>query len=338
MAADESLVTEMRGLIDGYQVSQAIHVAAVLGLADMLVGGARGSDELAEATGAHASSLYRLLRALASVGVLRELDGRRFELTSLGELLRSDVANSIAGWAAFIGRPAHWQAWGDLTHSIRTGENAFRHVHGTDVWTYRSTRPEENEIFDRAMTSLARRSLAAVIAACDVGRFQIVADVGGGNGALLAEVLALHPHLRGVLFDQPHVVAGAPPLLESAGVADRCRVIGGSFFELLPEGADAYLLSRVIHDWDDTDSIRILTSVRAAMTDDAKLLLIERVLAPPNEGREAKFSDLNMLVAAGGVERTPAEYADLLRRSGLALTQILDAGAYSVIEASTGWE
>lgn len=333
MAADESLGTEMRRLIDGYQVSQAIHAAAVLGIADMLVDGARGSDELAELAGVHSGSLYRVLRALASVGVLRELDGRRFELAPLGELLRSDAPNSLAGWAAYIGRPAHWQAWGDLTHSIRTGENAFRHVHGTDVWTYRSTRPEENAAFDRAMTSLSRRSTAAVLDACDLERFECVADIGGGNGALLAEMLTAHPRLRGLLFDQPHVVAGAPPMLESAGVAERCQIIGGSFFDRVPPDADAYVLSRVIHDWEDEDALRILGSVRSAMTDKAKVLLIERVLAAPNEGRDAKFSDLNMLVAAGGFERTPDEFADLLQRSGFTLTEIREAGVYSVIEA-----
>lgn len=332
MDPEEALAVEIRRLVEGYKVSQAIHVTARLGIADVLTDGARRSDEIAEVLDVHAGSLYRLLRALASVGLLRELDDRWFELTPLGELLRSDAPNSIAGWAAFIGRPPHWQAWGDLEYSIRTGENAFRHVHGTDVWTYRSTRPQESAIFDRAMTSLSRSSNAAVLAACDFGRFHTVADIGGGNGALLAAILAAHPRVQGVLFDQPHVVEGAPALLESAGVADRCRVVGGSFFEEVPPGADAYLLSRVIHDWGDDDSIRILSTIRAAMTDDSMVLLIERVLAPPNEGPDAKFSDLNMLVAAGGVERTTAEFEDLFHRSGLALAGILDTGDYSVIE------
>lgn len=334
MPADESLAAQMQRLVNGYQVSQSIHVAATLGIADVLRDGARTSDSVAEAVGAHPQSLFRLFRALASVGILRELDARRFELTPLGELLRSDVHDSIVGWAAFIGRPAHWQAWGDLAHSVKTGENAFEHVHGIDVWSYRSRHPEENAVFDRAMTALARRSTRAVLAALDFARFETIADVGGGNGALLAAILAENPGVQGVLFDLPHVVAGASPILESAGVADRCRVVGGSFFEGVPEGADAYLLSRIIHDWDDADAIRILTGVRRAVTDDGRVLLVERVLAPPNEGWDAKFSDLNMLVAAGGIERTPAEFAELLDRSGLQLTEIVEAGAYAVIEAA----
>jgi hypothetical protein len=150
LTAKDALATEIRRLVEQYQISQAIHVAATPGVADMLAEGARASDELAQATGTHGPSLYRLLRALASVGVLRELDDQRFELTPLGELLRSDVPDAIAGWAAFIGRPYHWQAWAELLHSVTTGENAFRRTHGTDVWTYRSTRPDESAIFDRA--------------------------------------------------------------------------------------------------------------------------------------------------------------------------------------------
>lgn len=334
MTADDVLATEIRRLVEGYQVSQAISVAVTLGIGDMLAEGARESDELAHATGTHAGSLYRLLRALASVGILRELDDRRFALTRLGGLLCSDVPDSIAGWAAFIGRPTHWRAWAELLHSVKTGENAFLHVHGTDVWTYRSTRPDESAIFDRAMTSLSRRSNAAVLAAYDFGRFRTLADVGGGQGALLAAVLAAHPDLRGVLFDQTHVVSGAGPLLEAAGVADRCRVIGGDFFEFVPEGCDGYVLRAVIHDWDDADAVRILKNVRRVMIYDGRVLLIERVLAPPNEGRDAKFADLNMLVAAGGRERTPAEYADLFQQSGFALTGIFNAGVYSVIEGT----
>lgn len=333
MTADDELAVEIRALADGYQVSQAIHVAATLGIADLLIDGPCTSDDLADSTGTHAPSLYRLLRALATVGVLHELDDRRFELTPLGRYLRSDVPESIAGWAAYIGLPSHWEAWGHLLHSVRTGENAFGHVHGVDVWTYRSSRPDVSAIFDGAMTSLTRRSNAAVLTAYDFSRFKVLCDVGGGNGALLSAVLAAHPNLRGVLFDQPHVVSGAHELLESAGVADRCRVIGGSFFDSVPAGCDGYVLSRVIHDWDDPDSIQILRTVRRASAADGSVLLVERVLASPNEGRDAKFSDLNMLVAPGGHERTPAEFADLLRRSGLELSRIVDAGLYSVIEA-----
>lgn len=332
---DPNPAITIRRMVDGYQVSQAIHVAATLGLADLLADASRTSDELAAATGTHSPTLYRLLRALASVEVLHELDGQRFELAPLGQPLRSDVPDSIAGWAAFIGRPYYWQAWHGLLHSVRTGENAFRHVHGTDVWTYRSTRPDESAAFDRAMTSLSRRSNAALLAAYDFGRFRTIVDVGGGNGALIAAVLGACPDAQGVLYDQPHVVMGAASLLERAGVADRCRTVGGNFFESVPEGADAYVLRAVIHDWDDDASIRILTVVRHALAQDARVLIVERVIAPPNEGRDAKFSDLNMLVSPDGRERTREEFAALLDSSGLRLERVLDAGSFSVVEAAS---
>ena len=324
--------TTIRRMVEGYQVSQAIHVAATLGIADLLADASRTSDDLAAVTGTHPRTLYRLLRALASVELLREFDGYRFELTPLGERLRSDRPDSIVGWASFIGRPYSWEAWGELLHSVRTGENAFRYVHGTDVWTYRSTRPEESAIFDRAMTSLSRRSNAALLAAYDFGRFRTIVDVGGGNGALIAAVLTAYPNIQGVLFDQPHVVSGAAALLELGGVVHRCRTVGGSFFESVPE-ADAFLLRAVVNCWDDDASIRILTVVRRAIAKDGRMLLVERVIAPPNEGRDAKFSDLNMLVGPSGLERTSDEFAALLDSSGFRLERVLDAGTYSVIEA-----
>jgi hypothetical protein len=331
--ADPDSANTLRRMVEGYQVSQAIHVAATLGIADLLADTRRTSDELAAATGTHPPTLYRLLRALASLGLLHELEGHRFELAALGQPLRSDVPDSVAGWAAFVGRPYYWQAWSGLLHSVRTGENAFRHVHGTDVWAYRSAHPEESAVFDRAMTTLSRRANAALLATCDFGRFRMLVDVGGGNGALIAAVLAAHPGLQGVLFDQPHVVSAAAALLARAGVAERCRTVGGSFFEAVPEGADAYVLRAVIHDWEDEDAIRILAQVRRALGEGGKVLIVERVIAPPDEGRDAKFSDLNMLVGPGGRERTREDFVALLEHAALQLERVLDAGGFCVLEA-----
>src|SRR4051812_41470274 len=221
-------------LIYGYQVSQAIHVAAALGIADALADGPRAVGDLASATATHAGALNRLLRALAAVEVLHEEPDGIFGLTALGEALRGP-AGSLA---AFHGRPYHWTAWGQLLHSVRTGENAFRAVHGVDVWEYRAQHPEEGAIFDAAMTGFSRRVNAAVVAAHDFGRYGVIVDIGGGHGALLAGILAHHPGPRGVLFDQPAVVAGAD--------ADGIEIIGGSFFESVPEGGDAYLLKSVL--------------------------------------------------------------------------------------------
>jgi O-methyltransferase domain/Dimerisation domain len=306
-------------LINGYQVSQALHVAARLGIADRLADGPRSPEELG--LEADPDALRRLLRALAAAGVLSERDGR-YALTELGEGLRSDAPGSLAGWAAFVGRPYHWSSWAALEHAVRTGENAFRAVHGTDVWSYRRAHPEEAEIFDGAMTSLTGRVNAAVAEAHDFGRYGTVVDVGGGRGALLAAIVARHPEVRGVLFDQPDVVAGAQ-------LGDRCTAAGGSFFEAVPAGGDAYLLKSVLHDWPDAEAVAILRACHAAGA--PVVLVVERDLtADPR----AAFSDLNMLVGPGGRERTLREYGALLDAAGFRLTGSTTTPAgVAVIEA-----
>lgn len=329
----ETPAERLRRLVNGYQVSQAIHVAATLGVADRLRAGPQTSAELAAAVGAHAPTLYRLLRALASVGVFREEAGGRFGLTPLGECLCADAPESVAAWAAFIGQPYYWQAWAHLLFSVRTGANAFRHVHGTNVWGYRQRDPEAAVVLDRAMTELTRLANAAVLAAYDFGRFGCVVDVGGGQGALLAAILERYPALQGVLFDQPHVVSGAEPVLRAAGVADRCRVVGGSFFDAVPAGGDAYLLKSVLHDWADEPALAILRNCRRAVAADGTLLVIERLVGPLNEDPGAKFSDLNMLVSPGGQERTRAEYAALLAAAGFQLVDAIPtaSGLYLIV-------
>lgn len=318
----------------GHQVSQAIHVAATLGLADLLADGPRTSDDLAEATGSNPRALYRLMRALATVGVFHEEECRRFALGPLGDPLRSDAPDSLTGWATYVGRPYYREAWSALEHSIRTGENAFSHVHGTNVWDYRAQRPDENEIFDRAMQALTGLTNRALLDAYDFGRFGTVVDVGGGNGALIAAVLEEYPDLRGVVFDQPQVVARAPSVLEAAGVADRCSIVGGSFFDAVPKEGDAYVLKSIIHDWEDEEAVAILRVVRQT---DGVVLLVERDLGAPNENPAAKFSDLNMLVAPGGRERTLDEYAALFESAGYQLAgSTPTAAGMSVIEGEPG--
>jgi hypothetical protein len=220
-----------------------------------------------------------------------------------------------------------------LLHSVRSGENATRHVLGMSGWEYRQLHPEEGAIFDRAMSENTRRLAADVLAAFDFGRFGTIVDVGGGQGALLAAILRQHPAVRGVLFDQPHVVAGAPPILSTAGVADRCQVVSGSFFETVPEGGDAYIMKYIIHDWADAEATAILRTCRRAISQSAVLLVVERVVPPPDEGMEVKFSDLNMLVGPGGQERTRNEFADLLAAAGFQLTRVVPAGSLNVLEA-----
>jgi len=316
-------------LVNGYRVAQAVSVAARLGIADELKDDTRTSDELAAAVDAHPDTLYRLLRALASVGVLHEGEGRSFSLTELGHDLRADSPTTVAGWASFVGSAYYWESWGNLLHSVRTGENAFRHVHGTDVWTYRTQHPEAGPPFDRAMGELTRRINDALVAAYDFGRFGTLVDVGGGQGALLRAILAANPKLTGILFDQPHVVDGI-------AVPERATVVGGSFFEAVPQGADAYVLKWIIHDWEDPEARAILDVCRQAMRPDSSVLVIERVVGPPNEDALAKFSDLNMLVMPGGRERTREEFEELFASAGLRLVDAFPAGPMAVLLADLG--
>jgi hypothetical protein len=236
------------------------------------------------------------------------------------------VPGSLHGLARYAGRPYFWQAWAELLHSVRTGENAFRHVHGEDVWSYRAKRPDESAVFDGAMQARTGTSVGAILAAVDFSRYGTVVDVGGGNGTLLAAVLAVNPGVKGVLFDQPHVVAGAEAVLAAADVADRCRVVAGDFFDSVPSPGDAYLLKWVIHDWEDEEATAILRVVRSATAAHSRLLVVERDLGPPNEAAPAKLSDLNMLVAPGGRERTREEYAALLDAAGFRLDAVTPAG------------
>ncbi|MGD0946468.1 MAG: methyltransferase [Candidatus Binatia bacterium] len=330
--AETGQAVDLRRLIDGYRISQAIHVAAVLGVADHMAAGPRASDEIAAAVGAHPQSLYRLLRALAAVGVFREHEHRRFSLTAMGECLRSDAEQSMRPSATYLGQAYRWQTWGQLLHSVKTGENAFRALHGVDPWTYRERHPEQSAIFNAAMTANSRFVDGALVEAYDFSRFGRIADIGGGQGPLLAAILAANPQARGVLFDLPNVIATAAPVLEAAGVGNRCEVVGGSMFESVPEGCAAYLMKFVLHDWDDADCVRILQNCRRAMQSDARLFVIERLVGAPNEGPAVKLSDLNMLLVTGGQERTREEFAALFRAGGFRLADILSASdAMSVI-------
>ena len=322
-------------LIDGFKISQAIHAAAALGIADRIAAGARASDEIADAVGADRGAVYRLLRALAAHGVLREDEGGRFSLTPMGECLRSDADPSLSPYAVLIGQPYYWQAWGHLLHAVKSGENAFRSLYGVTNWTYRQQHPDQNAIFNAAMTANSRRVNRAIVEACDFSRFPRVADVGGGEGSLLAAVLTACPAARGVLFDRPHVVASAAPVLAAASVAERCEIVGGDFFEDIPGGCDAYIMKFVLHDWDDTDADRILQRCRQGMPREGRLFIIERIIGPPGHDPAAARSDLNMLVIPGGRERTRSEFEALLGRAAIGLADVVptDAGVSILVGA-----
>lgn len=316
----------MRQLLNGYRVTQILSVAARLGLADLLTNGPRTVDELAAATGTQASALYRILRALASVGVFAETAiPRQFTLTPLAATLRADHPQSERDHALFFGGESY-RAWADLLYSAQTEAPAFEHVFGMGHFEYLAQHPEESAIFDRTMSAGSRMAAPAIAVAYDFATAGTVVDVGGGRGTLIAAILRAHPTVRGIVFDQPHVVAGAGPVLAEAGVADRCELVGGDFFTAIPEGGEVYILRRIIHDWDDDRAVAILRNCARAMAPGARMLVAETVIPPGNEPSAAKFLDLQMLVMTGGRERTAAEYRSLFAAAGLSLTRVIPAG------------
>lgn len=333
----------MLQMLSGFVVSRALYVAVKLGLADLLRDGPRGGDELAQVTGTHAQSLYRVLRALSSVGVFAEDEQNRFVLTPLAATLQTDVPGSLAAWAILQLGEENYQAWGEMLHSVRTGEPAFNHVFGMGVWQYRAQHPEtENaKIFDEAMANLIGFYNAAVLARYPFSTFEKVIDVGGGDGSLLIALLQAHPTMKGVLFDLPHVAPKAKKRLAEADLASRCEVMAGNAFTSVPGGGDAYILSRVLNSWDDERAIAILRSCHRAMESHAKLLLVERVLPARVQQATAVqplvMSDLTMLVMTGGRERTASEYESLLRAAGFELTELIPTqSVMSVIESARG--
>jgi hypothetical protein len=324
-------IATVRRLVNGYQVSQALHVLVRLEIADRLADGPRSAADLAVEAGAHEQSLYRLLRAVAAVGVLEELPDHRFALTELGETFRSDAPGSVAGWAAFIGRPYHWKAWSRLFDGVTTGEHAFRLEHGMGVWEYRQERPEEAAIFNRAMNSATGAVSPSVVTGYDFSKAATVVDVGGGGGLLLTEILRANPGSRGILFDLPITVEDARTFVAASGVGDRCELVAGDFFKAVPSGAEVYLLKSILHDWYDKEASAILKTVRAAARPDSVLLVVEPVISGPNEGAGPKFADLNMMVSAGGQERTRQEWDELFASAGWRLDQVRPAATSSVL-------
>ena len=326
---------QLQQMIMGFRTTQLLHIAAKLGIADLLEGGPRPIIALAAACGCRAEELYRILRALSNLGIVSELADGRFELGSLGQHLRTHAEGSLRGVAALYGERWIWNAYGNLIHSVRTGEPAFDAVHGQRFFDYLQKDESAAHSFNTAMTSYSAQEISAVTAAYDFARFRSLADIGGGHGRLLAALLRASPHSRGILFDLPAVCAGAQSTLEQAGVADRASIVSGNFFAEVPQGAQLYVMKSIVHDWDDDAALQILANCRAAMARDSRLLLIERVIGGPNDVDEAKLFDINMLAMLGGRERTVGEYRALLESAGLRMTRALaTASPQSLIEAS----
>src|SRR5499426_3854318 len=324
----------MLQMITGFWVSRAIYVAAKLGVADLVKDSPNTADELARLTGAHAPSLYRVLRALVGVGVFASSEQGRFAQTPLSEILRSDAPGSLRAMAMAELGQEHFPAWGNLMHSVKTGEIAFDNLFKQSVWGYYARNPEDARNFNESMRGLSEIINAAVIEAYDFSGVDKIVDVAGGTGGLIVAILGAHPRMRGVLFDLPHVIAEAGPLLDAAGVRDRCEISTGDFFRSVPEGGDAYVMKWIIHDWDDEKSMAILKNIHRAMNKKGKLLLIEMVVLEGNQPDLSKFLDLNMLVMTGGRERTEAEFKSLLAASGFELTRVIrTTSPVCVIEA-----
>jgi hypothetical protein len=316
---------QLTQMVTGCWVTQMLYVAAKLELADRLADRPRLVSELAQETGSHEASLYRLLRALASVGVFAEGADQHFQMTEMAEFLRTGHPQSLH--AAVLMSGGTQQIWSELFHSIRTGQSGFEKVRGKPWFDYLGDNDAEASVFDQTMVSTYGGENAAIAISYDFNAFQEIVDVGGGIGSHLRGILRLHRQPKGVVFDLPHVVERTAEYLASHGMAERCRTVAGSFFETIPAGADAYILRHIIHDWDDEKSAVILDGIRRVIPPEGKLLVIESVIEPGNKPAFVKLLDLAMLVFLGGQERTELEYRKLFATSGFELTKVVPTPA-----------
>lgn len=319
----------------GFATAQTIFAAVRLGIADVLADGPMTAAEIAERIDTHPAATHRLLRALAMQQIFTERADGTFELTSLAQALRADSPMSIRPLLLMLGHPLYWEHWGHLTESVTSGRTSVETTYGMPLFELLADQPEIAQVFNDAMTCVSAMTIPPVLAACDFSKAATIVDVGGGNGQLLAAVLGAAPQARGVLFEQESLGDKAREIFASAGVASRSEVRAGSFFDAVPTDGDLYLLKHVIHDWDDERATHILRNVHQAMSATASLLLIESVIPPRNKPHFGKYLDLDMLIFAGGKERTRAEYADLLRRTGFTLRRVIPTVAHlSIVEAT----
>ena len=317
----------------GAWVAAAVYAAAKLGLADHLAGGPRSALDLAPVTGSHAPTLHRFMRTLANFGILTEGDGQKFALTELGEALKTGAPGSARSTLIAFGAPAFWRSWEEILYSLETGKPGFDKVWGMPVFDYFARHPDLASHFSEAMVGFHGSEPPTVAEAYDFSGVQTVVDVGGATGNMLAALLSRHRGLRGVLFDLPHVVGDAPALLKARGVEARVTIETGSFFDRVPAGGDAYILSHIIHDWSEPQCLTILEHCRDAMRPDGRLLIVETVLPEGNVPHQGKLQDLVMMVVPGGQERTEAEYAALLGKAGFRLNRVVPTSSVvSIVE------
>jgi len=318
----------------GYWVSSLIYAAANIGLADQMADGPKSAADLAGVTRTDPRALHRFMRTLASFGVLAQRDDGRFALTELGATLKKDAPGNARATVLTMASPWAWRSFGEFQYSLATGKPAMEKVLGMNLFEYLAEHPDEAALFSESMVGIHGGEPPAVAAAYDFSTFGTIVDVGGATGNMLAHILTRHSRPKGILFDRPHVVSAAPALLRAHGVADRVTIEEGDFFERVPEGGDAYVLSHIIHDWTETQCHTILGNCRKAMKKGAKLLIVEFVLPEGNTPHFGKLTDMVMLTIPGGEERTASEYRTLLDAAGFAMSRVVPtASDVSIVEA-----
>ena len=318
----------------GHWLSKIIYTAAKLDIADRLADGPKSADELAGPMGLHAPSLHRFMRTLAGFGILTEKDDKRFALTPLGESLKTGAPGSARSSILTFCGPTFVEAFDEITHSLETGQTGFEKAFGKPIFDYFVEHQDEASMFSESMVGFHGGETPAVAAAYDFSQFETIVDVGGATGNMLSAILSRHAAPRGILYDMAHVVADAPTFLANTGVADRISIESGSFFESVPAGGDAYILSHIIHDWNEDQCLTILGNVKRAMKPDGKILIVEFVLPDDDTPHLGKLADMIMLVVPGGQERTPAEYDELRTKAGLKMTRVVPTESpVSIVEA-----
>jgi hypothetical protein len=321
-------------LIMGSMITQAIHVAAELGIADVLGDGPLTAEELARRVNTDPEATYRLLRMLASYSIFAEQKDGRFKLTPMADALRSDSPMSVRGMALLLGGPIHWEDWGNLITSVRTGEPVLPKLRGMGAYEYLEANPEFAEVFNSGMGSLSDLETEPTVAAYDFSRFNTIVDVFGGRGTLLAAILKRAKNSRGILVDERAEKLGASAFFQEAGVAERCTVDTTGLFESPPSGGDAYILKHIVHEWPESKALEILKNVRGAISDSGRLLLMEFVLPEGKTQHPGRLVDLWLMLLIGGKERTSAQYAELLASAGFRLTRVIGtASSVAIIEA-----
>lgn len=325
----------MLQLITAYWISQAVGAAAKLGLADQLADGSRSASEVATSVNAEPQSVYRVMRMLASIGVFTMDANDRFGLTPLGDTLRGGVPGSMKNFAIAQTSPGHWLPWGQMSEAVRTGRPTSTSALGMDLWDWYAAHSEEGEFFNRAMGDLSSGVSGEVTGSYDFSHFETVLDVGGAHGILLGAILRANPHMRGILFDLPHVTATAADSLSAQGIEQRCELVTGDFFASVPPGADIHVLKQIIHDWSDEECTTLLRNCHRALKPGGKILLVEMVIPADNSPSMAQAMDMNMLVLLSGKERTELQYRDLLAAAGFRMERIIATRSpFSIIEAS----